>query len=202
VTWQSMLYHYPVPERREEVARLMARVRDRVAGIPGCLEVGVWQEQGGDAMVAVSRWESRDALLAAREQLAAASADPDLAFDGARESRPRELRTFERIDAQPAPAAAAAPRPPKYVVFYESADDVLHRAPAHYPAHRARLEEFHARGALLLVGTFGDPQAEGSMSVFTSREAAEEFVRGDPFVLNGVVRAWQLREWREILGAR
>ncbi|HYY04955.1 MAG TPA: hypothetical protein VE997_00155 [Candidatus Limnocylindria bacterium] len=31
-------------------------------------------------------------------------------------------------------------------------------------------------GALLMVGTFGDPQAEGSMAIFSSREAAEEFV--------------------------
>jgi hypothetical protein len=47
---------------------------------------------------------------------------------------------------------------------------------------------------LLLVGTFGDPQAEGSMAVFGSREAAEEFVRDDPFVNEGVVKAWTLRE--------
>jgi len=30
-------------------------------------------------------------------------------------------------------------------------------------------------------------------------ESAEEFVRGDPFVLNGVVRNWTIREWREAL---
>jgi hypothetical protein len=35
------------------------------------------------------------------------------------------------------------------------------------------------------------------MAVFTSREAAEEFAGGDPFVLNGVVRSWQIREWNE-----
>ena len=40
----------------------------------------------------------------------------------------------------------------KYVLLYTSADDVLSKAPAHFPAHRARLEEFHARGALLAVG--------------------------------------------------
>jgi uncharacterized protein YciI len=50
----------------------------------------------------------------------------------------------------------------------------------------------------LLVGTFGDPQAEGSMAVFGSREAAEEFVRDDPFVNEGVVKAWTLREWDEV----
>jgi len=87
----------------------------------------------------------------------------------------------------------------KYVLFYESADDVASNAPAHYPAHRARVDEFHARGDLLLVGTFADPQKDGSMSVFASREAAEEFAREDPFVLNGVVRDWRVLDWNEVL---
>jgi len=87
----------------------------------------------------------------------------------------------------------------KYVVFYDSADDVGSKAPLHFPAHSARLQEFHARGDLLLVGTFGNPQEEGSMAVFSSRAAAEKFVEGDPFVLNGVVRDWHIREWNEIL---
>ena len=86
-----------------------------------------------------------------------------------------------------------------YVLFYESADDVLAKAPAHFPAHRARLGEFHARGDLLMVGTFANPQEEGSMSIFTTREAAEEFATGDPFVSNGVVRNWYVREWDEFL---
>jgi len=87
----------------------------------------------------------------------------------------------------------------RYVVLYESAPDVASKAPPHFPAHKARLDEFHARGELLLVGTFGDPQNEGSMAIFATREGAEEFVKDDPFVLNGVVAKWHLREWNEIL---
>ena len=86
----------------------------------------------------------------------------------------------------------------KYVLLYTSADDVLANAPAHFPAHRARLDEFHARGVLLAVGTFGNPQDEGSMGIFTSRDAAEEFARDDPFVVGGVVSAWEVREWNEV----
>jgi uncharacterized protein YciI len=85
-----------------------------------------------------------------------------------------------------------------HVLFYESADDVAAKAPAHFPAHHARLEEFHARGSLLMVGTFGNPQDEGSMAIFSTRDAAEEFAQGDPFVLNGVVRAWRVLDWDEM----
>jgi uncharacterized protein YciI len=87
----------------------------------------------------------------------------------------------------------------KYVLFYEPAEDVMSRAPEHFPAHSERIGEFHARGDILMVGTFGDPQREGSMAIFPTREAAEEFVAGDPFVLNGVVRRHELREWNEVL---
>jgi uncharacterized protein YciI len=37
------------------------------------------------------------------------------------------------------------------------------------------------------------------MAIFSTREGAEEFAEGNPFVLNGVVRSWTLREWNEIL---
>jgi len=87
----------------------------------------------------------------------------------------------------------------KHVLFYESADDVMSKAPLQYRAHSEHAREFHARGTLLMIGTFANPQEEGAMGVFTTRQAAEEFVKDDPFVLNGVIRAWQIREWNEQL---
>jgi len=50
---------------------------------------------------------------------------------------------------------------------------------------------------LLMVGAFAD--RNGAMGIFTSREAAAEFAAGDPFVVNGVVRSWLIREWMEVL---
>jgi uncharacterized protein len=87
----------------------------------------------------------------------------------------------------------------KYVMLYESADDVAAKAPAHFAAHLERIREFHRRGDLVMVGTFEDPQSQGSMGIFTTREAAEEFIADDPFVLNGVVRGYEVRGWSEIL---
>jgi len=86
----------------------------------------------------------------------------------------------------------------RYVLLYESAEDVAEKAPLHFPAHRARWQEFREKGTLLLIGPFTDQS--GAMSVFTTREAADEFAAGDPFVLEGVIKSWQIREWREALG--
>jgi uncharacterized protein len=85
----------------------------------------------------------------------------------------------------------------KYVLFYESAADLLSKAPVHQEAHGVRAREYLSRGELLMTGPFSNPQEEGAMSVFTSRAAAEEFAKGDPFVLNGVVKNWYVREWDE-----
>jgi uncharacterized protein YciI len=86
----------------------------------------------------------------------------------------------------------------KYVVTYELADDARDLAMQHYPAHRARLDEFHARGVLLLVGTFAD-EPVGAMAVFTTREAVDEFMADDPFLKHGVVGYHRVREWDEVL---
>lgn len=88
----------------------------------------------------------------------------------------------------------------KYVVLYESAENAATTAPLHFAAHRDHMQRFHADGTLLLIGPFADPQTQGSMAIFATREAAEEFVAGDPFVLEGVVARHEIREWREALG--
>ena len=87
----------------------------------------------------------------------------------------------------------------KYVLFYESADNLLEKARLHFPAHKAYWTKFLANGTLLMIGTFTNPQEEGAMGIFTTRKAAEEFAQNDPFVLNGVIKYWYIREWNEVL---
>lgn len=86
----------------------------------------------------------------------------------------------------------------KYVMFYEASDDFPAKSPAHVPAHRARLNEFHRRGTLVMAGPLSDPKDGAALGVFTTREAAEEFIAGDPFIRAGVVRSWSIREWNDV----
>jgi uncharacterized protein YciI len=87
----------------------------------------------------------------------------------------------------------------KAVVLYESADDLAAKAPLYFAEHCARWDVFRRRGELLMIGPFANAQQDGSMAIFTTREAAEEFVDSDPFVLYGVVRKWTIRDWNEAL---
>jgi uncharacterized protein YciI len=82
----------------------------------------------------------------------------------------------------------------RYILFYRSGD--LSLAAENFPTHKARYTEFMQRGELLSLGPFSD--GSGSIAVFRTREAAEEFASADPFVLNGVVSNWTIREWREV----
>jgi uncharacterized protein YciI len=83
-------------------------------------------------------------------------------------------------------------------MFYEAVPDFTEKATANYQGHRARLDEFHARGVLLMAGPLTEP-AGNAMGVFTTQEAAEEFVAGDPFVRNGVVAKVTISGWMEVL---
>ncbi|HVU02170.1 MAG TPA: YciI family protein [Polyangiaceae bacterium] len=85
----------------------------------------------------------------------------------------------------------------RWVLHYETKPEMLPKARELFPRHRARIDEFHARGVLTMVGTLGKPPS-GAMGVFTTQEAAEEFLKGDPFVLEGVVSRHTVWEWSEI----
>ena len=86
----------------------------------------------------------------------------------------------------------------KYVLTCRAVEDFLPLAQQHGPAHVARLHDFHDRGVLLMVGTMDEPMNGDAMAVFTTREAAEEFIAGDPFVQGGVVAEWAVRPWNEL----
>lgn len=87
----------------------------------------------------------------------------------------------------------------KYVLLYEAPID-LGKARSLFTEHRATWQKFRDSGELLMIGPFSDPSA-GAMGVFTTRAAAEEFVRLDPFVTQGAVRKWTVHEWNEVLSA-
>ena len=91
----------------------------------------------------------------------------------------------------------------KYVLlvhFDEPAEVLLPRAQAELRLHISRMRDFHAQGTLLMSGAFRTPgEPLSTMGIFRTREAAEAFADGDPFILGGLARRWQIREWREIV---
>jgi uncharacterized protein YciI len=64
---------------------------------------------------------------------------------------------------------------------------------------KAWIARFIEEGTLLRAGRFTESSDGGGMAFFTSREAAEEFVAGDPFARNGLVKGTEILEWREVV---
>ena len=98
------------------------------------------------------------------------------------------------------------PTPDKYYVAFfvtscKSMEEVKSRHGATIAAHLAHSNELHKQGTLLMAGAFLDNPEEpvSTMGIFPTREAAEEYAKGDPFVLNGLVTKWHIREWANIL---
>jgi uncharacterized protein YciI len=89
-----------------------------------------------------------------------------------------------------------------YLLFYDVVPDYLERRQAHRAAHLAHARRAIDRGELLLAGALADP-ADGAILLFQgdSGEAASRFAQEDPYVANGLVTDWRVREWTTVVGA-
>jgi uncharacterized protein YciI len=65
-----------------------------------------------------------------------------------------------------------------------------------YPRHKAVVDAFRARGEVIGIGPFADL---GNMGIFRTREAAEEFAKQDPFILEGLIKSFVIRDWNDTM---
>jgi uncharacterized protein YciI len=82
----------------------------------------------------------------------------------------------------------------KAVVIGESSGKSMEVIMAVYPRHKAVVDAFIDRGDVIGIGPFAD---RGNMAIFRSRAAAEAFVKEDPFILEGLVRSYVIRDWND-----
>ncbi len=89
-----------------------------------------------------------------------------------------------------------------FVLFYDYPADFRERRAPHRAMHIAHANASVARDELQLGGAFADDPPMG-MLLFKAESAgvAEEFARADPYVINGVVLSWRVREWVTAVGA-
>ena len=89
-----------------------------------------------------------------------------------------------------------------YLLFYEVADDYLERRATFRDQHLEQAWAASANGALVLGGALGDP-VDGALLLFLgdSPAVAEAFAKTDPYVTNGLVKRWHVRQWNTVAGA-
>jgi uncharacterized protein YciI len=88
-----------------------------------------------------------------------------------------------------------------YLLNYDVVPDYPERRKAWRAEHLAYAQRAVARGELLLGGALANP-ADGAVLLFqgSSPQVAEDFAAGDPYVKNGVVTRWRVREWTTVVG--
>ena len=91
------------------------------------------------------------------------------------------------------------PKNMKTVVLYETAPETtMEKMMEVFPAHQENEDKFVKAGKILGIGPFAIP-GDGAMAIFTDKESAEEFVKGDPFVTTGLVSKVTIKEWHDEL---
>jgi uncharacterized protein YciI len=88
-----------------------------------------------------------------------------------------------------------------YLLFYDVVPDYAERRIAFRAAHLAHARAALARGELVLGGAFANP-IDGAVLLFCgdSPWVAEEFAIHDPYVIQGLVTRWRVREWTTVVG--
>jgi hypothetical protein len=84
---------------------------------------------------------------------------------------------------------------------YDLVVDYLDRRPQFRDEHVALARAAHEAGDLALAGAFTDPPDTALLVWSTEdRSVVEQFVARDPYVVNGLVTGWRIREWNVVVG--
>ena len=88
-----------------------------------------------------------------------------------------------------------------YALFYEVVDDFVARRTPFRQEHLRLANKARERGEILLAGALAEP-ADRALIVFhaADKSNAEAFARKDPYVVNGLVKKWEVRPWNVVVG--
>lgn len=84
----------------------------------------------------------------------------------------------------------------KAVIIGEGSGASREAVMAVYPRHKVVVDAYKARGEIVGIGPF---VAGGNMGIFRTRAAAEAFSKEDPFILEGLIRSFVIREWNDTM---
>lgn len=89
-----------------------------------------------------------------------------------------------------------------FILFYDVVNDYLERRALYRTDHLVLAKAATERGELRYAGAYADP-VDGAALVFRGEDdqVARAFAETDPYVLNGLVKSWHVREWSVVIGA-
>jgi uncharacterized protein YciI len=88
-----------------------------------------------------------------------------------------------------------------FLLFYDLEKDYLERRGEFRAVHLDMAWKASEAGDLVIAGALTEP-TDQALLLFKgeSSAAAERFAENDPYVLNGLVKRWHVREWKTVAG--
>ena len=88
-----------------------------------------------------------------------------------------------------------------YLLFYDVEADFIEKRAQYRTEHLALAWRAHEKGELLLAGALDEP-IDTAVLLFqgASPAVAERFATADPYVRNGLVKNWRVRQWNTVAG--
>jgi len=88
-----------------------------------------------------------------------------------------------------------------FLLFYDAGPDYAEKRAPHRALHLAHARAAVERGELVLGGALADP-VDASVLLFRTAgaETVAAFAQADPYVTQGVVSGWRVREWTTVVG--
>jgi uncharacterized protein len=88
-----------------------------------------------------------------------------------------------------------------FLLLYDLAPDYLSRRGPLRREHLQLAWQAAQRGELLLAGALADP-VDSAVFLFRadSPAPAQAFAQADPYVVNGLIKEWRVREWTTVVG--
>jgi len=87
-----------------------------------------------------------------------------------------------------------------YALIYHLADDYMTRRTQYREVHLNLAKELNEQNKLILGGAFSDPP-DTALLIFKvdDKSVIEDFVNKDPYVKNGLVEKWEIRQWTVVI---
>lgn len=89
-----------------------------------------------------------------------------------------------------------------FLLTYDYVENIVERRIPYRNAHLALAREYAGRGELVLGGAFSEPADSAALIFKVDRKAeVKAFIDRDPYMTNGLVTNWRIREWTVVVGS-
>jgi len=87
-----------------------------------------------------------------------------------------------------------------YLLFYYTHDNYIENRKPHRQYHFDHIKKYMESGDLIMGGAIEDGTEVVIIFKSDTIDTIEDFVKNDPYVINGLIRQWLIKPWNMVTG--